>query len=390
MAEIQQFNLGQLLGQAEQIKGARRQNRLAELMAPIQQQSAQLGLDQARLGQTQQLARTAMSILGDTPEQNWPQAIEFARQRGADLTGLEQYTPQAFEAVKQLASGAGQSRRIQSTYIDDQGQRVAIYSDGQTEILGRAGTPGRMVDGALVDPITGQARRVGGTETLTPEQIDEQRRARQQEEAQAAAAKKRAEADVVTAPSGYRLTQSGELEPVPGGPVDMEIKEAARQRAEASELTSRAAITVFEDAERALDVLDRYGSLAAGTGSILSTLPATPARTLRRHIESIQGNIGIDSLLAIKRSGAGLGAIPQAQLEMLASLMGNLDASQSPDELKFNLQRIQEIYADIVRKEGGDPIQMAEDRRRRLEGGGQQQPQQSPAGNIDSILNRYR
>jgi hypothetical protein len=108
MAEIQQFNLGQLLGQAEAIKGARRQNQLAELMAPIQQQSAQLGLQQAQLGQTQQLARTAMSILGDTPEHNWPQAIEFARQRGADLTGLEQYSPQAFEAVKQLASGAGQ------------------------------------------------------------------------------------------------------------------------------------------------------------------------------------------------------------------------------------------------------------------------------------------
>ena len=105
MAEIQQFNLGQLLGQAEAIKGARRQNQLADLMAPIQQQSAQLGLDQARLAQTQQLARTALGILGDTPEQNWTQAVEFAKQRGADLTGLEQYSPQAYEAVKQLAAG---------------------------------------------------------------------------------------------------------------------------------------------------------------------------------------------------------------------------------------------------------------------------------------------
>lgn len=180
MAEIQQFNLGQLLGQAEQIKGARRQNQLAELMAPIQQQSAQLGLDQARLGQTQQLARGALSILGDAPEQNWGQAIEFVRSRGGDVTGIEQYSPQNYALAQQLASGGGQSRRIQSTYIDDQGQRVAIYTDGTTEILGRAGTPGRVVDGALVDPVTGQAREIGGTGTLSREQIEARRRERQE------------------------------------------------------------------------------------------------------------------------------------------------------------------------------------------------------------------
>lgn len=106
MAEIQQFNLGQLLGQAEAIKGARRQNQLADLMAPIQQQSAQLGLDQARLGQTQQLAKGALAILGDNPQANWGQAIEFVRSRGGDVTGIEQYSPQNYELAKQLASGA--------------------------------------------------------------------------------------------------------------------------------------------------------------------------------------------------------------------------------------------------------------------------------------------
>lgn len=181
MAEIQQFNLGKLLGQAEAIKGARRQNQLADLMAPIQQQSAQLGLDQARLAQTQQLARTALGILGDTPEQNWTQAVEFAKQRGADLTGLEQYSPQAYEAVKQLASG-GAGRRVQSTYVNDQGQRVAIYADGTTEVLGQAGTPGRIVDGALVDPVTGRAREIGGEGELTQQEIDARRRQRQEED----------------------------------------------------------------------------------------------------------------------------------------------------------------------------------------------------------------
>lgn len=182
MAEIQQFNLGQLLGQAEAIKGARRQNQLAEMLQPLQMEEARLGLQQARLGQTQQLARGALAILGDNPQANWGQAIEFVRSRGGDVTGIEQYSPENYALAEQLASGGGQSRRIQSTYIDDQGQRVAIYTDGGTEILGRAGTPGRIVDGALVDPVTGRAREIGGQSDLTQQDIDARRRQRQEED----------------------------------------------------------------------------------------------------------------------------------------------------------------------------------------------------------------
>lgn len=192
MAQLQNLSLGQLLGQAEQIQAQRRQNRLAELMAPIQQQSAQLGLDQARLGQTQQLARGAVSILGDAPQQNWGQAVEFVRSRGGDVTGFEQYSPQAEALVKQLATG-GAGRRVQSTYVNDQGQRVAIYADGTTEVLGQAGTTKRLVDGVLVDVITGKASGIGGEGGLTDEQIAARQKAESERQARAAAEKKAAE-----------------------------------------------------------------------------------------------------------------------------------------------------------------------------------------------------
>lgn len=194
MTEIQQFNLGQLLGQAEAIRGARRQNQLAELMAPIQQQSAQIGLQQARLGQTQQLARTALGILGDAPEQNWPMAIEFARQRGADLTGLEQYSPQAFEAVKQLAAGgiAGQqgfsyggSQLVEKDgkigYIvpryGKDGSVTTVFAEAGDgfKVLGSGGVSARERSELDIQTEEEKARRKAAVETDTAQQVELQK-----------------------------------------------------------------------------------------------------------------------------------------------------------------------------------------------------------------------
>lgn len=171
---------------------------------------------------------------------------------------------------------------------------------------------------------------------------------------------------VGTIPPGFELVEgpggSLSMVPIPGGPVDRELADQARQRELGSEVTRTAAQTVFEDTARALEIVERSGNLAAGVGALTSVLPGTPARELAGHIDSIKGNIGIDSLLKIKASGAGLGAIPQSQLEMLASLLGNLDARQNPRVLAQNIRRVQEIYADIVRKEGGNPVEVARQR----------------------------
>lgn len=168
-----------------------------------------------------------------------------------------------------------------------------------------------------------------------------------------------------TIPPGYELvhTPDGRLmRPITGSPAERALRQEEEQKKLGSEVRQQAAQTVYEDVERSLEIVDRFGMAAAGPGALLARLPATPARTLERHIASIKGNIGIDSLLRIKESGAGLGAIPQAQLEMLASLLGSLDNSQQPEDLRYNLERIKELYGDIVRKEGGNPAERYRDR----------------------------
>lgn len=141
--------------------------------------------------------------------------------------------------------------------------------------------------------------------------------------------------------------------------LSQEMQEAKER---GREVVVTAAQTVFEDANRALGVLDQYGSRAAGWGSLASFVPESAAMELSGHIDSMKSNIGVDQLLKIKQSGAGLGQVPQSQLEMLASMLGNLNTRQSPRVLEQNITRIMEIYQDIVEKEGGDPIAKAEER----------------------------
>jgi len=159
------------------------------------------------------------------------------------------------------------------------------------------------------------------------------------------------------------------MEAIPGGPAAIDAAEAAKKEAAGKAVVGTAAQTVYEDVDRSLDLVDQYGSTAAGIGGMTDWLPTAPAHRLKQHIESVKGNIGIDQLLKIKESGAGLGHIPQAQLEMLASLLGRLDTKMQPEDLKYNLMRIQEIYADIVQRTGGDPRAQYRERKERFQMG---------------------
>lgn len=186
------------------------------------------------------------------------------------------------------------------------------------------------------------------------------------------------------------------MAPISGSEVDYAREADAAKAREKAEIQGTAAQTVWEDIELAGEILDEWGHLATGiAGPISSWLPLTPANRLKQRIESIQGNVAVDQLLKIKASGAGLGHIPQAQLEMLASLLGKLNTELSPEDLRYNLRRIQEIYADIVKKNGGrNPLEVYDERLDMADQSGRDRgsPQAQPAGadpDLDSLLDLY-
>lgn len=86
------------------------------------------------------------------------------------------------------------------------------------------------------------------------------------------------------------------------------------------------------------------------TGLTALAYAGSPTADFIGTLASLQDTIGIERLLEIKRSGAGLGAVPAEQLRQLARALGALDAGLSDDLLRHNIDRVRTIYEDIVRQ----------------------------------------
>jgi hypothetical protein len=117
MAEIQQFDLGRLLSQAEQIKAQRAANEQRAQMAPFALEEAQNASNQARLSRGQQFAGLAVRMLGSDPQmqsQRWGTVRSAMARLGADVSGIpEQYSPEAYDMVSGLAQGISPEQRRQ-------------------------------------------------------------------------------------------------------------------------------------------------------------------------------------------------------------------------------------------------------------------------------------
>jgi len=168
-----------------------------------------------------------------------------------------------------------------------------------------------------------------------------------------------------SAPDGYyydkdengtlKLNEDGKPYVVPVAGSAEAIKRIKEDKKEKVGKESKATIasTVVVDAQRALDLIDEDGTTTGADAFALRLVPGTKAYALDQMVKSIQANIGIDKLLDIKASGAGLGQVPQSQLEMLASVLGQLNTAQDRETVRYNVQRVLDLYSDIVAQAGG-------------------------------------
>jgi hypothetical protein len=306
----------------------------------------------------------------------------------AGMTGLSTYDQslqqaQAAQMARELqqnlgggggdpADVAGRYREFAARLAATDPQKAKLYMDLAEKLEGRSEKfTGNLANAAL---------ELFGTADISKLSEEQRRQAadfyRQQElsRAQAGASRQTVNVEpgvqVGSIPPGFALIKNEDgsmvMQPIAGGPAALQAQQEAEKKEEGQAVTRTAAQTVFEDTTRALAVLERSPTTATGFGAAaLRSVPGTDARELQGHIDSIKGNIGIDQLLKIKASGAGLGQVPQSQLDMLASMLGNLDVTQNQRVLRENLVRVREIYEDIVRKSGGDPKQMMQERQQR-------------------------
>lgn len=157
-----------------------------------------------------------------------------------------------------------------------------------------------------------------------------------------------------------------EIVPIPGGAAARETEEAERRAEGRQTQVSRAGQTVVQDLQRALDLIPELGALARGEGVVggvtrtgQARIPGTVADRITFFTESALSNVGLDVLQQMRENsptGGALGQVPIQQQTRLEQVLGSLNIAQPPDVLVANIQRVMNIYTDIIY---GSPVERA-------------------------------
>lgn len=145
-------------------------------------------------------------------------------------------------------------------------------------------------------------------------------------------------------------------------------------------------IPVIEDDANGLfnKIFGVGGNTTGMFGQLLSKVGGTDANNLRAQLATIRSNIGFDKLQSMREAsptGGALGNVSEKENEYLQSVLGNVEQSQNPEQLKRNLLRLREAYLDIVHGYGNRPT------------GGPSYQQQSSGGSLSpdvmNLMNEY-
>lgn len=140
-----------------------------------------------------------------------------------------------------------------------------------------------------------------------------------------------------------------EQQPIPGGPVDLKNRQAAEKQRLAAESAMRKADILGAKVDEALK---QVGPLTTGAGSFLAAIPGTPQHDLGANLETIKAIVGFEELRdmrAASPTGGALGGIAVRELDFLQSAIASLKQSQTPKQLKANLAKVKEHFANWSR-----------------------------------------
>ncbi len=148
-------------------------------------------------------------------------------------------------------------------------------------------------------------------------------------------------------PLGYRLTQNGNLEAIPGGPADTKHQGALNIDTQMLENSQAELDRLQREAARLKD----HPGLAKSTGLMsvvpgvggLATIPGTDVANFKAGLETLKSQAGLSVLQNMRnnsKTGGALGQVSDFENRLLQANLGSLNAAQSEDEFKAALDKI--------------------------------------------------
>lgn len=144
--------------------------------------------------------------------------------------------------------------------------------------------------------------------------------------------------------------------PIPGGPAAIDAAKDADKAAGRAEQGARSGSIVLEDIGRfrAMVQNQRWYDPVTGIGGMIAQfVPGSGRADAQALADTIGANIGFDRLQAMREAsptGGALGAVTERELALLQATAGNLSLAQSEQQLLQNLERLDGLYRDIMRK----------------------------------------
>lgn len=177
--------------------------------------------------------------------------------------------------------------------------------------------------------------------------------------------------------------------PVPGSPAAIAAEQAASAAAQGIETEGTYADIVTEDIGRALTLLEQDPTFTTGMfGVALGNWKGSNADRLDQLLNTVRSNVAFDRLQLMRESsptGGALGSVTENELKLLESAIGSLERS-NPDDLAYNLKRVQEIYDRVMQKAAAYPNASQFG----FGGGAKPAGGQSGPVDIDALLEKYQ
>ena len=173
-------------------------------------------------------------------------------------------------------------------------------------------------------------------------------------------------AQIGSIPQDYRVVYDQNRNPVsmeviPGTKTSMELEAASGKAAKGVESTLLSSGIVLEDIgklKESITTQKAVDPVTGITGSVASQVPGSARKSAEGLVRTIQANIGFDSLGQMRAespTGGALGNITEKELKFLQSVLGSIDLDQKDADIVKNLDRLQKIYNNIMKKAAAYP-----------------------------------
>jgi hypothetical protein len=144
--------------------------------------------------------------------------------------------------------------------------------------------------------------------------------------------------------------------PYQGGPAYIAETDKNRKAEGIETQKVQAANIVTQDIQRALGIIQRSPGTTTGIGGqVLNQVGGTAANDVRALVQTVKANVGFSQLQQMRDNsptGGALGPVSDAENALLQSVLGNLEQSQTQQQIEENLKRLHDVTLDIVHGPG--------------------------------------